>query len=522
MAQRIFWLILATFLSFSLGCGPSHKERGGQTTFVTHKPSQPDKPAEPDLSQNPPSNPQPQQPQQQQQPVPVAPLTEDDGGTVAPLLTQDEHKAEVPAYEMPEILRQRIRSEMPEYFVPSWTSAFQVTAHQLNVNVKNSTMTFTGTLKIPGRADEKFELRCKFDKSQAWSCSNMFPTDPKVAAERRLQATANCADLYRCDQIGIELFVRINGRTESQMFQSNKFSVRRASSGDVADTEPGTTPVQPRPGGGLSGGVPPVTADEPLTDEELRAILDDSNSAVEITGPIPVPPPTAGEFSIPEIERLRPTMGEGVANQAIGVHSGGRLKDAAQLPKEGPGYAVRSGPDRSFGTDSMVEMIRDAAAAMEKTRPNRPKLMVADIAQKYGGRLSNRSGRYHASHQTGLDADISFPSNHETRDLWPAFTGGKISERLDEERLWSFLTAMTCAEQNPVIAIFVDTGIKQHLCRWAKTRTNITDPNSCAFKTLRALKYSPGHHDHMHVRLRCPGNRDCRNATVTLGRSTGC
>ncbi len=156
--------------------------------------------------------------------------------------------------------------------------------------------------------------------------------------------------------------------------------------------------------------------------------------------------------------------------------------------------------------------------------------MIADISQRYGGRLGNRSGRFHASHQTGLDADIAFPSRKSQPDLWPICSlsdgrcrnGAPLDDEFDEARFWLFVTALTCAEKNPVTAIFVDTEIKKHMCRWVKRRENIEDPASCAFKTLRAMKYAPGHYNHIHLRLRCPGNRDCRDATVSLGRNTGC
>ena len=50
----------------------------------------------------------------------------------------------------------------------------------------------------------------------------------------------------------------------------------------------------------------------------------------------------------------------------------------------------------------------------------------------------------------------------------------------------------------------------------------VADPDSPAFKALQAMKHEPGHHNHVHVRFKCPGNRDCRDATVSLGRGTGC
>ena len=170
----------------------------------------------------------------------------EDQETAAPLLIQDEKKSALPAYQIPAKVRERLEQEMPEYRVAQ-TASFQVADPHLNINAKTSTMTFTGVLKIVPRRDEAFELTCKFDKSKPWTCSNMFPSDAKVAAERRLQATVNCEDSYRCDKVGLELFVRVGDRTESQLFQTTKFEMRRATSGDLPEYTESERP-KPRPG----------------------------------------------------------------------------------------------------------------------------------------------------------------------------------------------------------------------------------------------------------------------------------
>lgn len=537
--QSVFGLILTLVIVAQLGCNNRHDRKAdGSTEFITKKDPAGESPRSPTKSSAPPS--------EFLSPDPLTESTEP-----APLLVQEQKDSEIPAYEMPEPIRERMKLDIPE-FVPRRSEAFKVLNHNLNINQKTSTMTFSGVLQITGKQDEKFELSCKFDKAKDWACGNMFPTNPAVARERRLQAVANCADIYRCDRVGIELFVLVGGKIESQLFQSSKFEVRRSEAGDIPEFEPPaakpdlpeftptpknppirvyekprTDPVPVTPPNAPAPVSRPATG--ALTDEELRQLLDDPNVAVDIIAPMPVPRPDRGEFSIPEIEKLRPSMGQGVKNQAIGVHYNGRLEGAAGLPQRGAGFVVRSGRDRSFGTDSMIEVIQGAAAQMENKSPGQPPLVIADVAQKYGGRLSTRSGSYHASHQTGLDADIAFPSRVIEKDLWPACSrkgagcpDGTVSDKLDEERLWNFMTAMVCAEKSPVIVIFVDTEIKRHMCRWASKRFDLKDSGSCAFKTLRALKYSPGHHDHMHVRLRCPGNSSCRDATVSLGRSTGC
>jgi murein endopeptidase len=80
----------------------------------------------------------------------------------------------------------------------------------------------------------------------------------------------------------------------------------------------------------------------------------------------------------------------------------------------------------------------------------------------------------------------------------------------------------TCAKNKPVIAMFLDREIKQHMCEYARKTGEDLSPGSCAFRALQALKHWEGHYHHVHIRLRCPGNHYCMNAAVTLANETGC
>lgn len=455
-----------------------------------------------------------------------------------PLLRQDERETEMPTYEIPEKVRERVKQELPD-FIPTTSDKFKVIKQNLKINVKTSTMTFSGVLQIPGQADEAIELQCKFDKSKDWLCSDMFPTDPKVARERRLQATVNCLDVYRCDKVGLELFVRINGSTESQLFQSSRFEIRQATSGDVDEIQapPAATSKRPRPPKVLEKPTrrPIPTRPPAITDEaEVNRLLDDPNAAAEITAPLPVPPPSRGEYSIPDIEKLRPEIGSGVMNQAIGAHHDGRLSQPAKLPRKGSGFIARPGrEEKSYGTNLMIDLLTAVSAQVEQAAPSPSPFLISNISKATGGRLCNSRGKgkvsCHKSHQTGLDVDVAFPFKSGAPDLVSVCdsSGSKcknpITDNFDAQRFWLFAKQATCADKNPVIVIFVDTAIKKHICDWVRSQgEDVDNPGSCAHKTLKAMKYSPGHHNHFHMRLKCPGNRDCRNATVSLARGTGC
>ncbi|NJL25695.1 MAG: hypothetical protein HC902_11320 [Calothrix sp. SM1_5_4] len=396
----------------------------------------------------------------------------------APLVFQDEKTFAVPTYRVPPKLRERLRQERPELLAPQ-SQKFQVFNQHIRVSAKTSTMTFTGVLKIPGKQDEVLEMACSFDKSQApWSCSDMVPTDPKIAAEQRLQATVNCLDVYKCKDLGLELFVVINGKTEHQLFQSQPFTLRRASSGDeeeeddddvvpeerhehkqehkkekpAPDVVPPRKPVvqeKPTPSAGdkkPSDQAPqepqqqPTTTEaaptfgpsedetdqaeieeeEELSEEQAEALIDDPNAAIEIPAPIPMPNPTKGKNTIPGIEKIKPNLNNGVPVQAVGAHNGGYLKASVRLAKEGPGYVCRD--QYNWGTNLMVDMLARVSALVNQQIPNKSPVVVANISAKSGGKL-----RRHASHRTGLDVDVVFPSEKPVKDMWSACSTQKVS-----------------------------------------------------------------------------------------------
>lgn len=476
---------------------------------------------------------------------------------VGSVMIKGEKNNALATYDMPEGVRQRLGSEIPTFAKPS--KAFQIGSPNLFISAKTSKMIFTGILKISGRKDEKIELGCAFDRSKLWTCGDMYPVDERVKKERRLQATVNCLDSDRCQWVGLQIYVLIDGKVETQLFQTQNFSIRQAESGDASefDEEAEAVPSEKQPPAKFQGRLPKrgqgetplktpaeipkgVESFEPeidveapvLTEEELNRLLDDPNAAVEIEPPVWTPEPERGNFSIPGIEKLSPTVGRGVRSQAHGSHTAGHLKSAVKLPASGQGFEARKPMDQAYGTDLMMEMIQGAAAKVAKSHPGSPPIVIASISKSTGGTLLNRSKRAHRSHKNGLDVDVVFPSSNRVQDMWPACStakgscpkGSQIRREFDEARFWKFAKEMTCAKDNPVRVMFIDAQIKRHLCNYVRSLSseNLNDPSSCAHKTLKAMKHSPGHHNHVHIRLRCPGNRECQERTFDLGRGTGC
>lgn len=588
MNARNFGLIIAMLMvtTFTAGCGDARsRAKTGSRTFDHERPDKPASPKETIENENPEEK------------------NEREAAKAAPFILKGEVRNQMPVYRVPERLRERLEESHPELVAPQ-SKSFEVFNQHLLIRAKDSSMTFSAVLRIPGKQEEPIELTCNFDQSSApWSCDQMYPVDAKVGAERRLQATVNCLDTHKCERVGVELFVVIDGKTESQLFQNQQFYARRATSGDVEEAEEDSVkPLkEPVPVGPLAPRTrvfekptrtpnpPPVDSEKPLenpkdpgatkiapkapvpkqaprqaapapapaepqqtpepeepaqaaapapepeivpppnlSESELQEAMDDPNAAIEISAPMPMPKPGRGQFSIPGIEKLRPETGSGVKSQAIGFHNGGTLRSGSILGASGPGFICRGRENRNYGADMTIKLLEGASGAVEHAYPNKSPIIIANISKQGGGRLCNR-GSCHASHQTGLDVDVAFPSQRRNNDMWSLCgsggcrNGAKISDDFDEDRFFVFVKTLVAAEGKPVIAMFIDTQIKKHMCRWARNKgENLTDPSSPAFRALQAMKHEPGHHNHVHVRFKCPGNRDCRDATVSLGRGTGC
>lgn len=191
--------------------------------------------------------------------------------------------------------------------------------------------------------------------------------------------------------------------------------------------------------------------------------------------------------------------------QSIGFYTAGCLQGAQALPPDGPGYeAIRLSRNRTWGQPVMIDFIKTLS---EKVRAaGQAPLSIGDIGQPRGGPAP--SG--HASHQTGLDADIWFerqpgarrpPAERENprlRSLVRDDDGG-IDDGVFSPQHVALLRL--AAGMPNLDRIFVNKWIKQRLCQ-----TAVGDRG-----WLNKLVVWAGHDAHFHVRLRCPpGNPACQ------------
>jgi len=197
-----------------------------------------------------------------------------------------------------------------------------------------------------------------------------------------------------------------------------------------------------------------------------------------------------------------PTQGPA---RSIGGTSLGCIQGAEALPPEGPGWlAVRLSRNRIWGHPILVATVRKLAG--QARQAGLPDLWIGDLGQPRGGPLPWG----HASHQSGLDADIWLDLSPKPRV--PAQARETIPERslvLPDESAADprFFTAAharlirMAAELPGIDRVLVNHGIKRSLCA-----AHAGEP------WLRHVRPWRGHDSHMHIRLRCPaGSPDCRN-----------
>lgn len=191
------------------------------------------------------------------------------------------------------------------------------------------------------------------------------------------------------------------------------------------------------------------------------------------------------------------------APSAIGSFANGCIVGAQPLPLEAGNYQVlRPDQRRYFGHPDLLLFIQRLSNQVKHLGLG--EVLVGDMAMPAGGRFS--SG--HASHQSGLDADIWLQT---PRQRWSASQLLKpqpldlvsANGRGVVPRLWQPQTAALiklAAEDDQVTRIFVNPAIKKQLCLDAGSDRD----------WLRKVRPWFGHRAHMHVRLRCPpGSRDC-------------
>ncbi|SFD64879.1 penicillin-insensitive murein endopeptidase [Roseivivax sediminis] len=192
--------------------------------------------------------------------------------------------------------------------------------------------------------------------------------------------------------------------------------------------------------------------------------------------------------------------------EPIGFYSKGCAAGNVQLPETGPTWqAMRLSRNRNWAQPITVDYLQDLSRFAAQ-QPGWAGLYIGDLSQPKGGPMLTG----HASHQSGLDADIwMLPPKRLDLTRAERESISSISMRRQKGAFtnsgWTRAhhEIMKRAASDPRVArIFVFPGAKVKMCN------DETGDRSW----LRKIRPWYGHHYHFHVRLNCPdGATNCRD-----------
>ncbi len=192
--------------------------------------------------------------------------------------------------------------------------------------------------------------------------------------------------------------------------------------------------------------------------------------------------------------------------RAIGSYAKGCMAGGTMLPIDGPAWqAMRLSRNRNWGLPVLVDFLERFAGDL-KAKENWPGLLVGDMSQPRGGPMLTG----HASHQTGLDADIWYMAMPDKRMSWterefkePVPLASPSDTRVIKAN-WKegyFRLLRRAAAYGEVERILVHPAVKKALC-------DIAPKEDRAW--LSKVRPMWGHNYHFHVRLACPkGTKGC-------------
>jgi LysM repeat protein len=198
-------------------------------------------------------------------------------------------------------------------------------------------------------------------------------------------------------------------------------------------------------------------------------------------------------------------------SETVGRPQDGKLINGEQLPP-GPGY-YRRRPHRAWGTNETITQLIEVIAAVRRKHPKVHDLAVGDLSAKEGGPLSG-----HKSHESGRDVDLGLYFFKHPKPRPKGFVRADKHD-LDLRATWTLLTELTGRSERTsrVAYIFLDYGVQKRIYEWAKRKGKSKRLLGWMFqyprgpRALRGLiRQEPNHHDHLHVRFKCPrGDKEC-------------
>ncbi len=204
--------------------------------------------------------------------------------------------------------------------------------------------------------------------------------------------------------------------------------------------------------------------------------------------------------------------GRAIPGQSVGESDNGKLVNGMQMPR-GRGY-YRRRPTRAWGANHTIYHTRRAIQVVRARFPKAHDLAIGDISSRKGGKLAR-----HKSHQNGRDIDIGFYFTKRPKGYPKSFIRGTKSN-LDMRANFALMKALidTAGSPSGVEKIFLDYELQEIFYKWAKKRGVKQSTLDRMFQypkgrgsTGALIRDEPGHHDHYHVRFKCPeGDKACK------------
>jgi penicillin-insensitive murein DD-endopeptidase len=185
------------------------------------------------------------------------------------------------------------------------------------------------------------------------------------------------------------------------------------------------------------------------------------------------------------------------ATEIYGGYAKGCITGAAELPMQSPNYTIVNLNDRRiYGHPDLVKYIKDLGGYLRSKKV--PAILIEDLSGPRGGPVI----KGHASHQNGLDVDISYTLPTKPLTLAERAQRPEISFVKDGSELtpaWTnrqTLLVVSAVRADEVDRVFVAPAIKKLMCEKFPTAP-----------WLYKLRAWWGHQDHLHVRLKCPADQ---------------
>jgi penicillin-insensitive murein endopeptidase len=282
------------------------------------------------------------------------------------------------------------------------------------------------------------------------------------------------------------------------------------------DNSPTTAPGETSP---TEAAPKPDRIDQPAQTAEPPKQAEPAQQDASVPVKLPVARPAAADNTMLRPAKVLfsaknlPSLGKAMA---IGYYPKGCLSGGVELPVDGATWQVmRLSRNRNWGHPSLVRFLEKFAPRAAKATGWHG-VLIGDMAQPRGG--PTPSG--HMSHQTGLDVDIWFmpmPDHRMTREEREQTSATNVVSddwKSVNPATWTpqhIEFIKTAAEAPEVERVLVNAAIKKELCR--------VDKGAAWMSKVRPWY---GHHDHIHVRLKCPDDSPECKAQPAVPGDDGC